>query len=350
MGGAEYQASILVDNLIKRNKYTIYCLSRQVNVNFRPSKYKIVKIGTDKGISRYGYYFDTIKVLSVLNLIDPDIIYQKVGCAYTGIAAYYSQYKPAKMIWQIESDIDVTPFESGIRRNIVFTYIEKKMLEYGIKRADSIVALTNNQNEMLENHYNRTATAVIPIFHPPPREKSNKCGPVRIIWVANIKPLKRPELFVMLARELQGLESAEFIMIGQPSSDRKFMHNLSEQMSDLRNFKYLGGCTQKQVNEIMSKSHIFVNTSIYEGFPNTFIQAWMRRLPVVSINANPDNTLHKHSLGFHSGSYEQMVKDVKSLIMDPTMRNDIGARAESYALANHSEKNLEQLIRLLELN
>ncbi len=51
---------------------------------------------------------------------------------------------------------------------------------------------------------------------------------------------------------------------------------------------FCGAISQQEVNAELANAHVLVNTSLYEGFPNTFIQAWMRRTVVVSLNVNPD--------------------------------------------------------------
>ena len=50
------------------------------------------------------------------------------------------------------------------------------------------------------------------------------------------------------------------------------------------NLEYLGQRTHAEVNELLARAHIFVNTSTHEGFPNTFIQAWLREVAVVSLS------------------------------------------------------------------
>ena len=49
--------------------------------------------------------------------------------------------------------------------------------------------------------------------------------------------------------------------------------------------------SQAEVNALLEHTDLLVNTSDYEGFSNTFIQAWMRRVPVVSLRVDPDRLL-----------------------------------------------------------
>ena len=74
----------------------------------------------------------------------------------------------------------------------------------------------------------------------------------------------------------------------------------------------------------------------------------MRKVPVVSLKVNPDNVLNRSSTGFCSGTYERLREDVLRLIRDPNLRCKMGDRARSYAFDNHSEKNAQKIIDILE--
>jgi glycosyltransferase involved in cell wall biosynthesis len=98
---------------------------------------------------------------------------------------------------------------------------------------------------------------------------------------------------------------------------------------------------------MLSQGHILVNTSKQEGFSNTFIQAWMRKVPVVSLQVDPDSVLEKEGIGFCSGSFDQLVKDTQKLITDDKLRNEMGERARAYAIKNHSLKNMDKILDLM---
>lgn len=347
MGGSEYQVKVLIDALQKMDRYEIFYLARYVSPEYIPENYKIIKIAERNWLWRLGFFFDALQLLKILGKIRPDIIYQRVGCAYTGIAAHYSKNNKCNMVWHIAHDRNLLPFEFRLSRDIPVRLLEQKALEYGILNASYIVAQTEWQKEQVAKRYGRTAT-VIPNFHPMPKEIIKKEDPVKVVWAANFKSWKRPELFIRLAHDMRNVENTEFIMIGQPYPDREKQNILVAKMSELGNLRYLGSCDQDRVNEVLAMSHIFVNTSQYEGFANTFIQAWMRRVPVVSLAVNPDGIFNSNNVGILSGTYEKMLEDVNTLIQDSELRSLIGHEAQEYAFEHHSEKGVEKLAQILD--
>ena len=50
---------------------------------------------------------------------------------------------------------------------------------------------------------------------------------------------------------------------------------------------------------------MLINTSEHEGFPNTFLQAWSRGIPVMSF-LDPDNLIQEHNLGIVCKNIEEM--------------------------------------------
>jgi glycosyltransferase involved in cell wall biosynthesis len=350
MGGSQYQAKCLIDKLLPDERFEIYYLTRRYDSKFHPQGYKIVKVANVKGIGRYGFFFNGFRLLRLLSQIQPDVIYQRVGCAYTGIAAYYAVQNNCKMVWHVASDNDVLPFQKTNNFLITsFRYIDKKILEYGVMSSHYIIAQTNQQAEYLKKHYGRTATEVIYNFHPMPRENIKKTNPIKIVWISNFKPFKQPEYFIRLARDLRNLgKKVKCIMIGAPAHlPLNWQSSIENKIDEEDNLAYLGVRPLEEVNSILAKAHIFVNTSLFEGFANTFIQAWMRKVPVVSLHCNPDGILERHNIGFFSGTYEKMLQRVIELIKNPALRDEMGERAQVYAFERHSEKNIANLIGIL---
>ena len=349
MGGAQYQADCLINALIKDGNYEIFYIARNYDETFAPIGYKLIGIPKPFGKIKRGFlYLDAIKILRALKKIAPDIIYQRIGCAYTGISAYYARHNNCKMVWHISSDNNVIPYKLKLSRGIVNKCVDKRCLEYGIRNSDFIIAQSNTQSTLLKKFYGRSATAVIKNFHPIPTDTIEKQPPYNLVWIANLKKLKQPEIFIKLAQDLEDSNKMEFIMVGIMQCSQQENMLFHEQIKKTKNLRYLGGKSQDEVNKILAESHLLVNTSLWEGFSNTFIQAWMRKVPVVSLYVNPDNIFQNNMLGICSGSYEKLKTDVRKILNNEGLLEQMGIHSQDYALKTHSENNANEIISILE--
>jgi glycosyltransferase involved in cell wall biosynthesis len=344
MGGAEYQIACLMDTLIALDRYEIYYLAHRVAADFQPAEYRIIRIGKGGVASRWGYIAHALPLYRALRTIRPDVIYQRVACGYTGIAAYYAQRHGACLIWHVAHDTDLMPSATLGGRNPVRHFLERRSIEYGLRHADHVVVQTEQQARLLQENYQRTADAVIPNFHPQPLDVIDKSGPLLVVWVANLKPWKQPEAFVSLAAALSDLKDVRFVMVGNS------VGSAAQVLRSIRaatNIEYLGECSQSGVNELLARAHVFVNTSQYEGFPNTFIQAWMREVPVASLHVDPDGVLEREKIGLRAGTVERLAEFVRLLITNPQMRSEYALRSRAYAMRQHSMRNADALADLI---
>ncbi len=350
IGGAEYQISLLARELLKAGHELHYIFiayghnpKPTININLHPLKARLLS-------RKFGHNFFLYRtdINEMLNSIRPDLIYQRVASAFTGIAARYARKNECKLVWHIAHESNTQPAWFKTLRTAPFDYINKKYVEYGIRHTDYIIGQAKYQDTLLKENYGRKCDLIVGNFHPSPSEQIVNKPPVKVIWVANFKPIKQPELFIKLSREFINDDNVEFVMIGR-EANKGYQYELSRKMKCAPNLKYFGELSNAEVNRILSESHIFVNTSISEGFPNTFIQAWLREVPVVSLNVDPDDVLKVNNIGFHSESYEKLVSDTKRLIDDTDLRKEMGSKAQIYARKMHTiESNVPQIISLFE--
>jgi glycosyltransferase involved in cell wall biosynthesis len=350
-GGAEYQIALLIDALNATGQYEVHFLTHFVDARDRTRSYEVSRVGSGGPIPRLGYLMDARSLYGKLNDIDPCLIYQRVACAYTGICALYSRRRSVPLLWHVAHDTDVTPQYLDRSRNVLRLRLEKWSVEYGLRRATRIVVQTRHQAELLHRHYGRTADAVIPNFHPPASEPIDKSGPLTVVWIANLKFWKRPEVFVRLAGSFKGRDDVRFLMVGAPAAaagELAWHDSLMRDIEATPNLRYLGHKTYEQVNELLARCHIFVNTSIHEGFPNTFVQAWLRDAVVVSLDVDPDRVLEQQHVGIAAHTEQELAAAVRMLIERPELRASYAARGREHASANHSLRNAEQQVRLID--
>jgi glycosyltransferase involved in cell wall biosynthesis len=209
-----------------------------------------------------------------------------------------------------------------------------------------VIAQAPYQANLFKARFGRTCDAVIPNFQPVPAADIRKSHPVKVVWLANVKAIKRPALFVELARAFEECRDVEFIMAGRAGPQAE-MSAIRQQESRACNFKYLGELSTEDVDRLLSGAHILVSTSEVEGYPNAFIEAWLRRVPVVSLDVDPDGVLDRHGIGIVVDSIAQMFVEVRRLIEQPEVRERMGAAAFEFARENHSLGNLKQLSSMI---
>lgn len=345
MGGAQYQAKILLERLVETTDHEIHYLARRVPDYRTAPGHTIHKIGNSTGMN---FLFDAKSLLRTLTELAPDTIYCHVASAYVGLAAWYTKRHSARLVWHFASDIDVEPWHLGQRKNPPMSFLDKKVVEYGLARADVLVAQTDLQAELLHKNYERQATAIIKNFHPRPTEPLNKpAREFQVTWVANVKAVKQPTVFVRLAQRLTHL-NAHFTMLGGMQLDEADRKAFERSVANAPNLTYVGAVSQDAVNLQLAKSHLLVNTSVYEGFSNTFIQAWQRQAPVCSLNVDPDGLLSKAKLGTCAAGDESLLAEqVEELLKNSDLRESTASNAFAYAEENHSIAAADRLIGLL---
>ena len=346
LGGSEIQMKYLVDRL-KGNGYNVSYLF----INDRG----VVK--NENGVMLYGIkrrrfaerifgkivYYE--HVYKKINEIKPDIIYHRNLSLIALPVVRIARSSSIRTILNLaRSDELERTWKISIRRKVggVLELFWRRRL---LTSFDIIIAQAEYQRRLLKENFGIDKAYVIRNFHPVPKKRSMKRKPIRVVYVANLKPVKQPDLFVDLAVRL-GDRDARFVMIGRDPRDR-WSRRLIERISRTENLEYLGELSVDRVNRELEKAHILVNTSVREGFPNTFIQAWMRSVPVVSLNIDPDDIIKTRKIGFHSGTFEKLVEHVETLIDRDRMREEMGQRAYEYAIENHSLRNVEAIVELL---
>ena len=343
VGGAELQQA-LIGKALAKNGYSVSF----VVFDHGQEHFEIID-----GIKIYktvpkGYVLSGIKSLyhafkSVWNALkqaDADIYYQRCAGRDTGIVALFCLLKRKKFIYLVASDKDV----GGTFTKNAKLY-ERILHNFGLKRADYIIAQSKYQQELLKKNINQDSIIIKNLYPVEKVEISKSASPI-VLWVGTIKPeWKQPELFLKLAK---AIPDARFQMVGGASTNKQFYDKIKEEAERIPNLDFIGFVPYPDVNKYFNNASILVNTSSVEGFSNTFLQAWAAYTPVISLNANPDEIICKYKLGFHSKTFEQIIKDVKTLLKDKKLREEMGVNGRKYVEREHDIKKIvEQYAKIL---
>ena len=157
----------------------------------------------------------------------------------------------------------------------------------------------------------------------------------QVVWVNNLKRWKRPEVVIELARRLPDYQ---FVMIGREAGGRfgRKIDRLIREATD--NFRYLGPLPVDQANQRIAESDLLLYTSLpFEGFGNSFIQAWFRFVPTVTLSIDVDGIIEREKLGRCCQTTEELLTTVDTLMKDEDTRHKMGQRARQFALQNLSQ-------------
>ncbi len=274
-----------------------------------------------------------------------DIYYQRGGTEYTFAAALAASSLGSKFVWaaSMAPDCDGNKFRRFLReegawgvKRLILTpdaWIRDALISIGRRRADVVVVQDEDQRLRMREKLGRESV-VIKTGHSIPHSHQEKSEPPLVLWVANAKQLKRPELFIELARACRDLQAKFLLVGGRPAP--LYLARLTNLADNLDNLELRWAVPFEQTNELLSTARLLVNTSTSEGFPNTFVQAWLHGVPVVSLAADPGGILTRERIGVCSGSFGQMVEDVRRLTAGESLRKEMGARARTYAVREHN--------------
>jgi glycosyltransferase involved in cell wall biosynthesis len=229
-----------------------------------------------RGIRGLRFFYPRMSdVIKLLWQLKPDIVFVQAAGEQVAAAALYARLAGKRFVFAGASDpdFDIGPLP-GMPPQHTFMYRQ------GLRAAHAVIAQNTVQMNMLKAHFGILGELIQNGYD----EDSPQAGAFsgHVLWAATVKPLKRPDLFIELARRLPHLR---FVMVGGPGMTddaQAFFDHVAQLAQPLPNLSVMGHVPYHQVGQWFDGAALCVNTSDYEGFPNTFMQAWLRGIPTVS--------------------------------------------------------------------
>ena len=359
-GGYEIQIFNLFQQLIKKKWKIFYITEAEEKREYEFNGFYVYTLPR-----RYFFSFSNPALFRLLKRQSISIVYHRsrTGFSTGNIGIRFARKKKAKLVFSIGSPDDLIPFFLTrtlwnsdillIKKLIASldTLIKDILFRNNFLKSDMIISQNISQQIECKMRFKRDSYIVNSGHPTPPPNTYEKDVPLSVCWIANVRSVKQPELFLNLAKECGTMSRKINVIFTMVMGKNIENYKDSSIMSDLKsqfNMSIIGEQSIDEANDVMGRSSILVNTSIYEGFSNTYIQAWMRETPVVTLNCDPDDVIKTNKLGFHSRTFSQLVKDVKFLIENESVRKEMGVNARQYAIENHSiERSAEVMDKLL---
>jgi glycosyltransferase involved in cell wall biosynthesis len=214
-----------------------------------------------------------------LKRANADIYYTRAATFMPGMLALLSALRPLRFVYAAAHDFDFS------RDKVQLQFARDRWLfRFGLRRADAVIVQTEVQRDLLKATYGRDSM-LIPNFLDSQPVELPETARTQILWVGKLRAIKRPLMFVALARSLPQLS---FTMIGPHFQDEIGLHEaVMAAAKDLPNLAVLGFQPLPEVEKHFDRARVLVSTSEMEGFPNVFLQAMRRGVPIVSF-VDPD--------------------------------------------------------------
>lgn len=285
-------------------------------------------------------------VVRTMDRIDADVYYQSPSSAFTGVAAWYAKRRGKRCIVRIASDLGCIPGQQLMRY-----WRDRRIYDYGLRNASMIAAQTQHQRHLLQQNYGLHSEVVNMLVEIPETPASRApdiakdiAQDIDVLWVGNLRPVKQPQHVFELARRLPRYR---FVIAGGPlPRQQQYFDRMMSEGSELPNVSLLGAVNYQDIGALFERARVHLNTSSAEGFPNTFLQAWIRSVPVVSC-FDPDRLIERRALGRSCSDMDGLASAIDELLRDPLQRADIGRRARAFVASEFSPRQIAA--RYLEL-
>jgi len=277
-------------------------------------------------------------LVAAMKRADADLYYQNCAECVTGQVALWCRRRGRKLIYSVASHPDCDK-----RLPRMHTLRERVLYRYGLKAADKVIVQTRKQQDMLWDSFGRDSV-VLPMPCPGPsaddymeRERAQD-GKNRVLWIGRVCKVKSPDRLLDLAEACPDLR---FDLVG-PAADNGYARTICERAKSISNVTLHGPASRGRVSEFYKNARVMCCTSEFEGFPNTFLEAWSYGVPIVT-TFDPDNLIAEKGLGRVGKDVRELAAGIRDLLESPDKRRKASQSARVYYLENHAvDKAMER--------
>ncbi len=349
-GGAEIQVHYLTQGFLDKGwNVEVVCAGIGHEKEIEESELFNPKI-------KYFYYkklfirsLEFLTTLRVIKRTTSQYYYQRTDFALTASTLWYCRTRGKKFIYALASDSDVKKGKySSLFKE--FKYISKwkmlvrkvdfflldKLIEWAKKNSKHVVCQNQYQLENYKINFGKEGVIIPNSFNINKQFDVTKQNVV--LWVGNNKLVKQPQIFVDVAKYLERKSDWSFVMIGDATNDM-------DKTNLPKNLQILGPLSYNETNKWFAKAKIYINTSNFEGMPNTFIQSWFFGILIFSLNVNPHEVFTRYNAGCcFNGNIEELKKELLNFAEGKNYCDHLNNGREYFKSSFDLDKNVNKLI------
>jgi len=294
--------------------------------------YANVKILYDpeKGIPKLRYlYIKLPGIIIGLFRIKSEYIYYGIPGAFAGLLALISKLSGKYFVLRVSSNVfaDGRYKEDGIV-NYYFS-------ELGFRLAYRIICQNNYQYDHLKKRFHSKVYKLKNPFggdiisHPLSEEKRKY-----IMWIGRFR---YPKNLPLLYEIVKNMPDFQFTVAGGMSKNIDGESRIAlENLTRLPNVTMMGNVDSDSILSLLKEAYVLLNTSHYEGFSNTFLEAFSVGTPVCTLPQNdPDGIIQSYSLGFIYKDKFEVKKKLNDIVYNKECYNKFTENCLEYMKNNH---------------
>lgn len=204
------------------------------------------------------------------------------------------------------------------------------LFEWGVKQCDHRYAMTEHQRALFARRgwtCEMYRNLILPRAFEPAGAKT-----VDFLWVSRCQPVKRPHIFLDL---VEAMPASSFEMVC-PREDVGLWESVAKRAASLPNLRFIEKVPYHEIQSHYDAARVFVNTSEWEGWPNSFIQAGLGRTALLSLAVNPDGIFERFGLGCYAGGdFGRLAADAGRMLADAAALEDMQAGCARFVAEMH---------------
>lgn len=302
-----------------------------------------------KGLSVAKYFYSYIPImLRAARTYQPDILVQSSSGVQTGLMAFVANRLRLPFAYRVASDADVDARAAERLRNY-----EYHAFQYGLRSASIFLCQNESQRTALRSRFPADRVSVI---HNPfvdiraAAPRIDRSMRKYVAWLGVFKSMKNLTLLSNIAHQLPHIQ---FRVAGIPPStgmDQRTVDALAS-LKMLPNVQLVGYIKRNDVLDFLSGAVALLVTSDFEGFSNTYLEAFSVGTPVVARSqVDPDHIIATNELGATTNTAAGLTNCLLQIFdMKDDIYHVLSQRCIDYLRKHHSAPvKAKELINILQ--
>lgn len=150
-------------------------------------------------------------------------------------------------------------------------------------------------------------------------------------WIGRADNFKKKPLTLIQLAKLY--PDVKFVMVMNPSMDEIELEVKQAKPANVRLYDHV---PYDEIEKLFAQAFVFITTSSFEGFPNTFLQAGKYGVPILSLNVDPDGFIEKYGCGIVAhGDFEVFQQGLREIQADQQDQQRFSHNIRDYVKSHH---------------